>query len=63
MKKLDDQSHKFAHLLSAMQVIAAELEQQKLNFKSVRTFANRPTVVKALSDLSEIFSEELKPYA
>lgn len=63
MKKLDEKSHKFAHLLSALQAIAEELEKQRLNFKSLKTFAGRPAIQKAISDLATVFAEELEPYA
>lgn len=63
MEKLDEESHKFAYLLSALQTMATELEQQKLDFKSIRNFGKRPAVVKALAELNARFAEELLPYS
>lgn len=63
IKKIEDEGLKFDHLLTTLQEIAKELEQQKLDFNSIRAFDRCPAVVTAIEHLTELFSVELKPYA
>lgn len=59
LKPLNDQGGRYAHLVSALQVIAAELEQSKLRFKDLAEFSKRPTVIAALEQLYREFSDDL----
>jgi len=62
LKKLDEESHKFAITLRTLQVMAVELEQQKLDFKAIASFHHRKSVQEALEELENSFKEELEPY-
>lgn len=59
LKPLSDESDRFAHLLAALQVIAAELERSPLRFKDISEFHSRKAILDALGKLRSEFAVDL----
>jgi len=59
LKRLHDDSHKFAVLTRELQALGQVLERERLNFKSVLKFSERPQVKELLTRLRSSFSEAL----
>ncbi|WP_221301290.1 hypothetical protein [Rehaibacterium terrae] len=62
LAKLHRESERFAPLLSALQAIASELEQENLSFKQVRTFHKRKVAVDAVKDLNTAFAKDFEKH-
>jgi hypothetical protein len=59
LKQLHDDSHKFAVLTRELQVLGQMFERERLNFKSVLKFSERPQVEELLTRLRSAFAEAL----
>lgn len=60
IKKLEEDSKKFTILTEELERLAVILGKQKMKFKSVNKFRNKPEVKLAVERLEKVFSEELK---
>ncbi len=58
--KLDEESNRFAHLTRALHRLGQMLEQERLTFKMVATFKDRPEVKTLVADLEREFKSDLK---
>ena len=57
--KIDEASHRFAHLTRVLHELSRMLEKERMTFKHVGKFRNRPEVKTLLVDLEREFARDL----
>lgn len=62
LKELDEKSHKFAGLTRELEALAGTLQTEKLSFKNVLAFHQKPVVSAATERLEKEFEAELKAH-
>ena len=61
LKKLDDESHKFASLTRELYALGLMLEREKLSFISIAKFSKRAEVIALVGRLKSEFAQDLAP--
>lgn len=58
-----DQSQKYAQLVTELQILSAALESERVRFKNLKKFRNKAEVQESLARLKETFREDLNENA